>query len=93
MLEGLTATEPSVQRTFDAFTERLKERSSQDIEVYSDFLDLGRFRGPETEKRLVQFLSAKFAQVRPDVIVPISRGAVSFMIRHRDEFPGRIPIV
>src|SRR5882672_12872312 len=34
LLEGLTASEPSVQRTVEAFTQRLKERSSEDIEVY-----------------------------------------------------------
>ena len=93
LLEGLTATQPSVQRTFEALTQRLKTRSSEDIEVYSDFLDLARFHGPANDDRLVQFLAAKFAQVRPDVIVPISRGAVSFMIRHRDELARDIPIV
>ena len=93
LIEGLTATEPSVQRTVEAFTRRLKEQSSKDIEVYIEFLDLGRFHGPVNENRMVRFLAAKFAQVRPDVIVPISRAAVSFMVRHRDEFPRSIPIV
>src|SRR5690349_2777170 len=93
LIEGLTATEPSVQRTVEAFTRRLKEQSSEDIEVYIDFLDLGRFHGPANENRMVRFLAAKFAQVRPDVVVPISRAAVSFMVRHRDEFRRNFPIV
>ena len=93
LIEGLTATQPAAQRTVEAFTRRLKDQSSEDIEIYSEFLDLGRFRGPQNENRLVQFLGAKFAQAKPDVIVPISRGAVSFMLRHRDEFPRDIPIV
>ena len=92
LLEGLTASESSAQRTAEAMTLRLNERSSEDIEIYSDNLDLGRFRGRANENRLMQYLHAKFAKVRPDVIVPTSRAAVSFMARHRDKFPRNVPI-
>jgi signal transduction histidine kinase len=93
LLVGLTATEASVQQTADAIRRRLKERSTKDIEVYSDFLDLGRFQGPANEDRLVQFLGSKFVQVKPDIVIPISRNAVDFMLRHRGEFARGIPIV
>src|SRR5215471_4078112 len=86
LLEGLSATEAWVQGASEAFTRRLKERSSEDVEIYSDFLDLGRFGGRANEDRLVKFLDAKFAQVRPDIIVPISRSAVDFLVQHQREF-------
>jgi signal transduction histidine kinase len=92
LLEGLTDSESSAQRTAEAMTLRFNERSSEDIEIYSDNLDLGRFRGRANENRLMQYLHARFAKVRPDVIVPTSRAAVSFMARHRDKFPRNVPI-
>jgi signal transduction histidine kinase len=93
LLEGLTAAEESVQRTAQAFKQRLNERSPNEIDVYSEFLDLQRFSGPENENRLSRFLGAKFAQVKPDVVVPISLAAVDFMVRHRGDFAHDIPIV
>jgi signal transduction histidine kinase len=93
LLEGLSATEVWVQGSVEAFRRRLKERSSEDIEVYSDFLDLGRFTGPTNEDQLVRYLAGKFAQVRPEVVVPINRAAVDFVIRHRQDFARGIPVV
>src|SRR5262245_19890594 len=62
LLQGLTATQPAADVTVGAFKARLKEASSENIEVLTEFLDIGRFPGPEHEKRLVPFLSGKFAQ-------------------------------
>lgn len=93
LLEGLTAVEESAQRTAEAIRLRLKERSSDDIEIYSDFLDLGRFQGPANEDRLVQFLGAKFAQVKPDIVISISRSAVDFVVRRRGDFARGVPVV
>ena len=93
LLQGLTATQPAADLTVGAFKARLKEASSEDIEVLTDFLDLGRFPGPEHDKRLVPFLGGKFAQARPDLIISISRGATSFLVRHRAEIAPDIPIL
>ncbi len=93
LLQGLTATQPAADATVGAFKARLKEASSENIDVFTDFLDIGRFPGPEHEKRLVPFLSGKFAQAKPDLIVSISRGATSFLVRHRAEIAPDIPIL
>ena len=93
LLEGLNASEPLAQQAAEAIQRRFEERSSEDIEVYSDFLDLGRFQGPTSENRLVQFLNSKFAQIRPDVVIPMNHSAVEFVVRHRDDFANGIPII
>src|SRR6185436_15877259 len=93
LLQGLTATQPAADVTVEAFRARLKEVSSEDIEVFTDFLDIGRFPGPEHEKRLIPFLSGKFTQAKPDLIISISRGATSFLVRHRTEIAPGIPIL
>jgi len=93
LLQGLTATQPAADVTVEAFKARLKEKSAENIEVFTDFLDIGRFPGPEHEKRLVPFLGGKFAQAKPDLIISISRGATSFLLRHRAEIAPNIPIL
>jgi PAS domain S-box-containing protein len=93
LLEGLTPTQPAAAQTMDAFKQRLKERNAKNIEVYTDFLDLGRFRGPRADARMAEFLREKFAQEPPDLIVPISRGATTFTARHRNEIARGIPVV
>jgi signal transduction histidine kinase len=93
LVQGLTATQPNADVTVSAFKARLKEASSEPIEVFTDFLDIGRFPGPEHEKRLVPFLGGKFAEAKPEVIISISRGATAFLVRHRTEIAPDIPIL
>jgi C4-dicarboxylate-specific signal transduction histidine kinase/ABC-type uncharacterized transport system substrate-binding protein len=93
LLEGLTPTQPAGLKTLEAFKGRLKERGANDIEIFIDFLELGRFPGPEHEARTARFLSEKFADRRPDLLVPISRGALAFLIRHRDIVGRNAPVV
>jgi ABC-type uncharacterized transport system substrate-binding protein len=93
LLQGQSTAEAAVQGTVEAFRQRLKKRSSKDIEIDSQFLHLGRFQGAENENLLVALLRAKFAEEKPEIIVPISREAVEFTIRHRDELALGVPIV
>jgi signal transduction histidine kinase len=92
LLDGLGATDASVRGIADSIKARLKERSSN-IDVYSDFLDLRRFQGPANEDRVAENLKAKFAQVRPDIVIPIGTAAVQFMVRRRDGLIGDIPVI
>jgi signal transduction histidine kinase len=89
----LTGTQFAAQLTVQAFKARLKEVSSEDIEVFTDFLDLGRFPGAEYEQHLVPFLGGKIALMKPDLIIAISRGATSFAVRHRMEIAPDIPLI
>jgi PAS domain S-box-containing protein len=84
LLEGLTPTQPAGMRTLEAFKDRLKERGAQNIEIFVDFLELGRFPGPEHEAHMARFLSEKFAKKPPDLLVPISRGALAFLMQYQD---------
>ena len=91
LLEGLDPGTLASEETIAAFKTRLKQRTSENIEVFTDFLDLGRFRGPEADARLVQYLKAKFTDARPDLIVGISRGATYFLAQHRAEIAPGVP--
>lgn len=93
LLQGLTATQPGADVTVAAFKARLQEKAPETIEVFTDFLDIGRFPGPEHENRLVPFLGGKIAQAKPALIISISRGATSFLVRHKAEIAPDIPIL
>src|SRR5262245_29772424 len=80
LLEGLTPTQPAGMQTLEAFRNRLKEKGAEDVETFIDFLELGRFPGPAHEARTARFLSEKFAEKPPDLLVPISRGALAFVM-------------
>jgi C4-dicarboxylate-specific signal transduction histidine kinase len=91
LLEGLEPSLPASVETVAAFKKRLKQRTSANLEVFTDFLDLGRFRGPDADTRLVQYLKSKFTEARPDLIISISRGATYFLAQHRAEIAAGIP--
>jgi C4-dicarboxylate-specific signal transduction histidine kinase len=94
LLEGLTPTQPAGLETLQAFKQRLDERSSEKFEVFIDFLELGRFPGSAHEARTARYLSEKFIQNPPAILVPISRGALSFLMKYRPEIGvSSIPIV
>jgi signal transduction histidine kinase len=93
LLAGENPAQSGAAETEQAFNQRLKEKSPQPIEVFDDFLDLGRFPGEDADRRVVQALVTKFARKKPDLIVAISRNATTFLAQHRDEFARTIPAI
>jgi PAS domain S-box-containing protein len=93
LLEGLAAAQPAGVSTRAAFEQRLKERSSEHFEIFTDFLELGRFPGAAHEARMVRLLSGKYAQNPPALLVPISRGALQFLMQNRSSLAPATPIV
>jgi PAS domain S-box-containing protein len=93
LLEGLTPTQPAGLRTLEAFKARLKERGVQNVEIFIDFLELGRFPGQAHEASTARYLGEKFSQNPPDVLVPISRGALAFLMQYRDLIAPHTPVI
>jgi signal transduction histidine kinase len=66
-----------------------ERREGDDIKYYSEFVNSTRFPGPEHEQRLADFLRARYADVKVDVIVVMDPSTARFLVRHRDGmFPG-----
>jgi signal transduction histidine kinase len=93
LFEGLAPWQPGGAASLEAFRQRLKEKSSVDLEFYLDYLDLGRFPGKAHEARLVRFLGEKFAQNPPHLLVPNGPRSLSLLVRHRDTIAPGVPIV
>jgi signal transduction histidine kinase len=83
LLEGQSATQPGGVRIFEAFKQRLKEKSPKNYEIYFDHLDLGRFSGKEYQERVARFLGEKYAQSPPDLVVPNGRQSLALLATHR----------
>jgi PAS domain S-box-containing protein len=72
--------------------ENLK-RGADQVEVFAEFLDIGRFPSAQYERELVRMLRDKYERLPPDLLIVFSMDSLRFVARHRDElFPG-VPMV
>lgn len=63
------------------------------VEFYTEYLDLVRFPALGHAQNTVRLLKMKYAQQRPDLIVPVSYSALEFLLGEgKDLFPGT-PVV
>lgn len=63
------------------------------VEFYTEYLDMIRFPAPEHARETVKLLKLKYAQRKPDLVVPVSYSAVQFLMGEGKElFPGT-PVV
>src|SRR5579872_665351 len=71
----------------------LRMRVQGRVEFYTEYLDMVRFPSASHTNDLVKLLTLKYAQQQPDLIIPVSYGALHFLLARREElFPGK-PIV
>ena len=71
----------------------LKSAGSSPIEFYTEYLDLIRFAGPVQREKSVDYLRAKYAGPRIDLIVTVGSLAFDFILEHGDTIFPDIPIV
>jgi hypothetical protein len=79
--------------TGEAARKRMTEQSREPLELYSDFLDLGRFSGPDYERRTAQYLSDKYRERRPEVVLALGPEALRFVNENRSNLGFDSPIV
>jgi C4-dicarboxylate-specific signal transduction histidine kinase len=92
-LESLRPTQPAATRTIGAFEKRLAEKTTERFEIFIDYLDLGRFPGEAHAERSARFLAEKYAEAPPDVLIPLGRAAIPFMLKYRDVIAPRSPAI
>jgi hypothetical protein len=65
----------------------------EDLEIFSEYLDLTRLPAPRYEDDLVHDLRTRCAGQKPDEVIAVASSALELAVAHRDElFPG-VPIV
>ena len=79
--------------TGEAARKRMTAQSRAPLELYSDFLDLGRFSGPDYERRTAQYLSDKYQERKPEVVLALGPEALRFANENRRNLGFDSPIV
>ena len=68
----------------EAVRNRLRERTAGKIDVFSEFLDLQRFPEKIHVEKMAHFLTDKYRDRRPDVVVALSDESASFIAANRN---------
>ena len=72
---------------------QLRMRARERVEFYTEYLDLVRFPSPAHAQDMIKRLALEYGQRRPDLIIPVSSGALQFFLdQGRNLFP-ETPIV
>ena len=77
----------------EAVRKRLVERSPSSLELYTDFLDLGRFSGQEHENLTARYLIQKYQDRRPDVVVTLGPQSLRFVVNNQFDLGFDVPII
>ncbi|MGI0525875.1 HAMP domain-containing histidine kinase [Rhizobium giardinii] len=67
----------------EAVRARLLEATGGKIDLFSEFLDLSRFPEDRHIDRMAQFLSTKYADHRPDVVIALGEQSAKFIMTYR----------
>ena len=92
-LESLSPALPAAVRTIDAFKKRLSETTNEQFEIFVDYMELVRLPSQAHIDRTVQYLSGKYAEAPPDVVITLGRAAAPFMAKHREVVAPHVPLI
>jgi signal transduction histidine kinase len=85
-LPAIRAAEQSLRESFAAST-------SPPVDWFAEYFDFARFPAAEHDANLTNYLKARYAGRRIDLVMPVSSLSLRFVLRHREEvFPG-VPVV
>jgi signal transduction histidine kinase len=62
---------------------RLLEATAGKIDLFSEFLDMSRFRDKDHIANMARFLAQKYAPARPDVLIALGEEAINFIVANR----------
>lgn len=71
----------------------LRMRVKDRLEFYTEYLDLIRFPEETHADEMVQLLKLKYAQKKPDLLIPVSYSAVQFLTRKGRDIFSATPMV
>ena len=84
---------PTSILTGDATIRRLNARAGASLELYTEFLDLGRFSGAAYEEQAALALANKYRDRRPEIVIALGPRALRFVVRNRELSHLDVPVV
>ena len=93
VLYSLDKGHPAHGLTEQGIREAFSNSSRFDVQLYTEYLEMGRFPGAAQAEAMAEFLRRKYAEVTIDTIITVYPSAVDFLLKEQDSlFPGT-PIV
>ena len=92
-LEALSPALPANVQTIQGFKQRLHERTSEEFEIFVDYMELGRFPSQAHLDSTVNYLSQKYAEAPPDVLITLGRAALPVLLKHPSMVGPSVPIL
>nr|WP_246778710.1 HAMP domain-containing sensor histidine kinase [Rhizobium mongolense] len=77
----------------EAVRKRLLDATQGKIELFSEFLDLSRFPEEEHIVRMARYLSEKYADRRPDVVIALGEQSARFIVANRRQLAENAKII
>jgi signal transduction histidine kinase len=77
----------------EAVRSRLLDATKGRIDLFSEFLDLSRFPDPKHMRRMADYLTAKYGDRRPDVVIALGEESARFISANRKEISGDARII
>ena len=84
---------PSTSIAGETARNRLIEATGGKIDLFSEFLDLSRFREEGHVENMARYLTEKYRAVRPDVVIALGSESISFIVANRSNIAPDAPIV
>lgn len=92
-LESLSPAQPAAVRTIEAFKQRLSEKTTENFEIFVDYMEAVRFPSQAHIDRTVEYLSGKYAEASPDILIALGRAAIPFLIKYRNVIAPNVPTI
>jgi PAS domain S-box-containing protein len=93
IIYSLDKWHPAHNMTEQGMRKVFRENSRFDVHEYAEYLDMGRFPGPEYARAMAEFLRRKYTAFKIDVIVTVYPDALDFLLREKGRLFSGVPIV
>ena len=93
VLDQTSAGLPFNTALASAIRSTINAGSNSPVSFYFEHLDANRFFGPQYENEFVQFLKAKYAERRIDVVIAVGVSALNFITHKREQLWPSVPVV
>ena len=77
----------------EGLSQHLGPPATPKLELYTEFLDSGRFSGADYVDRLADTLAAKYGALPPHIVVTVGPDALRFMLDHRNRIAPTATLV
>jgi ABC-type uncharacterized transport system substrate-binding protein len=84
---------PAIRTTEQGLMAGLSRGQTEEVEIFSEYLDLSRFPAAQYGDDLVRYLRLRYPARKPDVVIAVGSSALELALAHRDELFANIPIV